>query len=438
MPSAHWWGHPGTFGQPLQRGPDQRHVTGPGRRLGQLGHHKGPVPSWSRSNARRAASRAASCRPRPLYSTDARVVRKVDQSAQTACGRLLHGGLDQLRRLVLLGPAMPRASSRYAQRAGFRSPPRSGDLLRSAAPLWPAPPRRRWVMARKSSANCKCTSAPVSRANWAWRAARVCQDSASHSSRAMMPLVRHRRARASGRLRRRRRPEREPARVPGSTPVRPRAYPSVSRSASASSRTSTARGGSGPGGAVRAASAASRTPPGMSRSPAHIAAPERLQVRLARQLGVERLEPSGRAEQQPGGVAAAALVQGDLPAQVAPPRRACSASSGPASTATSSPSAASSAPASRLARAAASSRSRPTGRGRVSASPRAPGTRPPRPAPRAPAPGRPSARAPRRPPHRARRGLRPVPGAAVRIGRGSVTSASAPCTSCRSRSDADR
>jgi hypothetical protein len=43
---------------------------------------------------------------------------------------------------------------------------------------------------------------------------------------------------------------------------------------------------------------------------------ERLQVRLARQAGVERLETSDRSEQQPGRVVAAALVQGDLPAQV--------------------------------------------------------------------------------------------------------------------------
>ncbi len=39
-------------------------------------------------------------------------------------------------------------------------------------------------------------------------------------------------------------------------------------------------------------------------------------MRLARQARVERLEAAGGAEQQPGGVAAAALIQGDLPAQV--------------------------------------------------------------------------------------------------------------------------
>jgi hypothetical protein len=43
------------------------------------------------------------------------------------------------------------------------------------------------------------------------------------------------------------------------------AYPSVHRSANASSTTSTARGGSGPGGAARAASAAFRRPPGRPR-----------------------------------------------------------------------------------------------------------------------------------------------------------------------------
>ena len=48
----------------------------------------------------------------------------------------------------------------------------------------------------------------------------------------------------------------------------------------------------------------------------HRGFPERLQVRLARQAGVERLEPAGCVEQQPRRVAAAALVEGDLPAQV--------------------------------------------------------------------------------------------------------------------------
>src|ERR1700676_2451670 len=40
-----------------------------------------------------------------------------------------------------------------------------------------------------SSACCRCTSAPVSRANQTWRAASACQESASHSSRAMTELA---------------------------------------------------------------------------------------------------------------------------------------------------------------------------------------------------------------------------------------------------------
>ena len=43
--------------------------------------------------------------------------------------------------------------------------------------------------------------------------------------------------------------------------------------------------------------------------------PERLQVCLAGQAGVERLETSGRAHEQPAGVAAASLLQRDLSAQ---------------------------------------------------------------------------------------------------------------------------
>ena len=50
------------------------------------------------------------------------------------------------------------------------------------------------------------------------------------------------------------------------------AYPSVKRTANASSRRSTARAGSGPGGAARAASAASRTPAEPFRSPTQSAA----------------------------------------------------------------------------------------------------------------------------------------------------------------------
>ena len=72
----------------------------------------------------------------------------------------------------------------------------------------------------------------------------------------------------------------------------------------------------GAGGAARAASAASSTPPGLSRSPTHIAATSASRCVSRARVGVERLEASGRAEEQPSGVAAALLLQRDLPAQV--------------------------------------------------------------------------------------------------------------------------
>ena len=78
--------------------------------------------------------------------------------------------------------------------------------------------------------------------------------------------------------------------------------------------TSTARGGSGPAGAARAALAASSTPPGIVEIEGHRGT-ERLEVGLTCQRGVERLEASGGAHEQPAGVAAASLLQGDLPAQ---------------------------------------------------------------------------------------------------------------------------
>ena len=99
--------------------------------------------------------------------------------------------------------------------------------------------------------------------------------------------------------------------------MRPPRDPAVSRSANASSRTSTARGGSGAG--RRGARGLGGLPhaPGDVQVAAHIAASQRASRCVSRaSAGVERLEAPGRAEQQPGRVAAAALVQGDLPAQV--------------------------------------------------------------------------------------------------------------------------
>ena len=78
-------------------------------------------------------------------------------------------------------------------------------------------------------------------------------------------------------------------------------------------------------------------------------------MRRARQLGVERLQAPGRADEQPCGVADAALVERDLAPQVLD-LRGLQRRIGPASAAVSSCRAASSAPASRFARAAASRR----------------------------------------------------------------------------------
>ena len=75
---------------------------------------------------------------------------------------------------------------------------------------------------------------------------------------------------------------------------------------------------------ARRVGAGRRSPCGLGRlphtaGPAEMAGehrgPERLQVRLAGRGGVERLSKPGRAQQQPGGVATAAPVEGDLPAQ---------------------------------------------------------------------------------------------------------------------------
>ena len=74
------------------------------------------------------------------------------------------------------------------------------------------------------------------------------------------------------------------------------AWPSVSRIASASSRTSAAPGSEDAWGAVRAAVAISRRMPGCSDSPVQSADAERLHVRLTCQPGVERFQPSGRVE----------------------------------------------------------------------------------------------------------------------------------------------
>jgi hypothetical protein len=89
----------------------------------------------------------------------------------------------------------------------------------------------------------------------------------------------------------------------------------VCSDASPSRRRSGAPGGSGDGAARRAASAVSRTPSRAPRRPAEIAADNVLQIGHARNADVERLEPSGRLEQQGWGVSATVDRELDLTAQ---------------------------------------------------------------------------------------------------------------------------
>ena len=116
--------HAGAFGQPLQGRRDERDVTGPGRRLGQLGYDQGPVPQLVAVERlpRRVAGGIVS--PQAVVEYRARVGREADQPAQTASGRLLRAGLDQLRRLSL--PAAPGGEHHRVVCDG-RVPGRLGD-----------------------------------------------------------------------------------------------------------------------------------------------------------------------------------------------------------------------------------------------------------------------------------------------------------------------
>ena len=100
----------------------------------------------------------------------------------------------------------------------------------------------------------------------------------------------------------------------------PAAYPSVNRVATPSRSRSIGRGGCGPGGAARAASATSRTPHRAAEPAGEDRRSERFEVRLARQPRVERLEPFGRIEQQRRSVTPAAPGKHDLGAQPGQPR----------------------------------------------------------------------------------------------------------------------
>jgi len=116
--------HLGPFGQPVQGRRDERDVTGPGRCLGQLGYDQGPVPQLV--TVERLPGRVA-CGLGPAQAVVEhrfRVGSEADHPAQTACGRLLQAGLDQLRCLSL--PAAPGGEHRRV--VGHRRVPcRLGD-----------------------------------------------------------------------------------------------------------------------------------------------------------------------------------------------------------------------------------------------------------------------------------------------------------------------
>ena len=236
-------------------------------------------------------------------------------------------------------------------------------------------------------------SAPASRASWTWRAESASQLSSSQRSWRR----RDRRARTSGspprwggaRCKRRS----APASAPVPLPRGPRWSAAPGHPAGDRPRA----GAAGDGGAASAASRNLQHSAAAGQTAGESRRCERVQVGVAREPQVERLEPLGSLEQQRRSVAAAAHREGDLAAQQIDPstpqlverarlgggqqvqRGVGRARLGAW-------------PAPRPTRAA------PAAPARASASPRARGTRRRRQAPRAPALARPSAPAPRRPP----------------------------------------
>ena len=335
--------------------------------------------------------------PQAVVQHRARVGREAGQPARAACGRLLRAGLDQLRRLPF--PAPPgrehhrgirnrRVPGRLRYQVIFFDQPRCrGQLAGQNVGSGQVVERERQVHEGPVFAGELDLAS-----GQAMPGLEVPQlhgdDLADSAASEPEPAAGF----AGADVQRENHLERP---VKGGAAA---ACPSVSRSANASSRTSTARGGSGPGGAVRAASAASRR-----RRDCPGRWPTRGLPRASRCVSRARPASSGSSRlaalsSSRAASRAAPLVQGDLPAQ---PLHLGGLQLDPAARPRPRPAA----PAPHQARrrrawpgpprAAAA----PGGRGRGSASPRVPGTRPPRPGPRGPAPGPPSAPAPRRYPH---------------------------------------
>ena len=294
---------------------EQRSVAGPGCRLGQLGHEQRSVSD--RIGLERFPGRIA----RGVMSAEAVVEHgsRVVVGRPSPRGRLLRAWLRSARTPAPRRRARQRGSSGRSRAPGFRSPRRSSVLRRSVSAAAVSSPASMWLLARKLSANCRCTSAPVSRATCTWRAARRCSASSSHSSSATMLLSllleseshrptssletssREQKLESPGECRRR-------GRVSVGQADRERVEQHVDR--------------------PRRSGAGRRRPRGRRDrrraaddfDVAGHGAPERLEVRLAGQLGVEWLEAARRAQKQAAGVAAAPLLQRDLASQEVDPR----------------------------------------------------------------------------------------------------------------------
>ena len=215
------------------------------------------------------------------------------------------------------------------------------------------------------------------------------------------------------------------------------AGPSVTSSAKPSSTRSTRRGGCAGGGRAPGGAGDLKQVAGARQMPGEECRLPRVDVGLAGQVEVERLEPLGRLQQQRGSVAAQAGGERDPARAASPPGRAWNSSSGPAFGRW--PGGRGPCRTRRPARwpARRPACARRVAPGRASARPRVPGTRRRRPGRRGPAPGRRSVPAPRRP-------ARPGPAAASarcqarRSGSapGSVTAASAACARRRAAAGA--
>ena len=331
----------------------------------------------------RVARRAPSARPSPRAVASSRRWRRSAPSARPR-GRARRRARSDVY-------AERRVAGRLGDRLGLLDQRRRGGELAGDARA-----RRRGSV----SASGRTVSAPASRASCDARAsASSCQLSSSQRSRRdaarqpepaqvvlASPAVVSRNALQ---------------RAPAAAARRPRS-PSVNRVASPSRSRSIGRGGSrrrrrGPRGLGHLAHAAPRAEPaGEERRR------ERLEVGLARERRVERLEPLAASSSSGGRVAAARCARTRSARAAARAARAGARRAGPARRWRAARAPSSSAPASYFACAAASARCAAARRDRASARRRARGTRPRRRGRRAPGRGRPSARARRRPPRRAR------------------------------------